>query len=151
MELEGQIRQLKQMLAQQKEAEEELVARIGKLQEEKRDLQDRFAGLQRAMAEAESEKRDLERAHVRLEKDKKALRQTLDRVCNKQCWLSELLFLFCFVFAVVVCNNIHFMIAHEGNIYFVSRESLLRLGKHRDSREAKQMFLEGAIIKNFVI
>lgn len=80
MELEGQIRQLQQMLQQQKEAEEELVARIGKLQEEKRELQDRLANFQRGLAGAEQEKRELERAHVRLEKDKKALRNTLDKV-----------------------------------------------------------------------
>ena len=80
MELEGQIRQLQQMLQQQKEAEEELVARIGKLQEEKRELQDRLASFQRGLAGAEQEKRELERAHVRLEKDKKALRNTLDKV-----------------------------------------------------------------------
>lgn len=80
MELEGQIRQLQQMLRQQKEAEEELVARIGKLQEEKRELQDRLANFQRGLAGAEQEKRELERAHVRLEKDKKALRNTLDKV-----------------------------------------------------------------------
>lgn len=80
MEFEGQIRQLQQMLQQQKEAEEELVARIGKLQEEKRELQDRLANFQRGLANAEQEKRELERAHVRLEKDKKALRNTLDKV-----------------------------------------------------------------------
>ena len=80
MEVEGQIRQLQQMLQQQKEAEEELVARIGKLQEEKRDLQDRLASFQRGLSGAEQEKRELERAHVRLEKDKKALRNTLDKV-----------------------------------------------------------------------
>ena len=80
MELEGQIRQLQQMLQQQKEAEEELVARIGKLQEEKRELQDRLANFQRGLSNAEQEKRELERAHVRLEKDKKALRNTLDKV-----------------------------------------------------------------------
>jgi len=84
MELEGQIRQLQQMLQQQKEAEEELVARIGKLQEEKRELQDRLANLQRGLAGAEQEKRELERAHVRLEKDKKALRNTLDKVRVKE-------------------------------------------------------------------
>ena len=83
MELEGQIRQLQQMLRQQKEAEEELVARIGKLQEEKRELQDRLANFQRSLAGAEQNKRELERAHVRLEKDKKALRNTLDKV--RQC------------------------------------------------------------------
>lgn len=80
MEFEGQIRQLQQMLQQQKEAEEELVARIGKLQEEKRELQDRLANFQRGLSNAEQEKRELERAHVRLEKDKKALRNTLDKV-----------------------------------------------------------------------
>ena len=80
MEVEGQIRQLQQMLQQQKEAEEELVARIGKLQEEKRELQDRLANFQRGLSNAEQEKRELERAHVRLEKDKKALRNTLDKV-----------------------------------------------------------------------
>ena len=80
MEVEGQIRQLQQMLQQQKEAEEELVARIGKLQEEKRELQDRLASFQRGLSGAEQEKRELERAHVRLEKDKKALRNTLDKV-----------------------------------------------------------------------
>lgn len=80
MELEGQIRQLQQILRQQKEAEEELVGRIGKLQEEKRELQDRLANFQRGLAGAEQEKRELERAHVRLEKDKKALRNTLDKV-----------------------------------------------------------------------
>ena len=82
MELEGQIRQLQQVLQQQKEAEEELVARIGKLQEEKRELQDRLANFQRSLANTEQEKRELERAHVRLEKDKKALRNTLDKVSN---------------------------------------------------------------------
>ena len=85
MELEGQIRQLQQMLQQQKEAEEELVARIGKLQEEKRELQDRLASFQRGLASAEQEKRELERAHVRLEKDKKALRNTLDKVRFEDC------------------------------------------------------------------
>ena len=55
MEVEGQIRQLQQMLQQQKEAEEELVARIGKLQEEKRELQDRLASFQRGLSSAEQE------------------------------------------------------------------------------------------------
>ena len=40
---------------------------------------------------------------------------------------------------------IHLMTAHEGNICFVARESQL------DSRETKQMFPEGAVIKCFVI
>ena len=96
MELEGQIRQLQQMLRQQKEAEEELVARIGKLQEEKRELQDRLAAFQRNLASAEQNKREMERAHVRLEKDKKALKNTLDKVrplgsvaCGRITWLGS--------------------------------------------------------------
>lgn len=102
MELEGQIRQLQQMLRQQKEAEEELVGRIGKLQEEKRELQDRLANFQRGLAGAEQEKRELERAHVRLEKDKKALRNTLDKVRIKQRMIVEL-----FLYRCVLCAEEH--------------------------------------------
>lgn len=85
-ELEGQIRQLQQMFQQQKEREEELVNRIGKLQDEKRMLQDRVANLQKTLAQAEQDKRELERAQIRVEKDKKALKTTLEKVHSfKQC------------------------------------------------------------------
>ena len=80
VEIEGQIRQLQQMIRQQKESEEELVNRIGKLQDEKRMLQDRVANLQKNLAQAEQDKRELERAQIRVEKDKKALKTTLEKV-----------------------------------------------------------------------
>ena len=68
------------MIHQQKESEEELVNRIGKLQDEKRMLQDRVANLQKNLAQAEQDKRELERAQIRVEKDKKALKTTLEKV-----------------------------------------------------------------------
>lgn len=80
VELESQIRQLQQMIQQQKESEEELVNRIGKVQDEKRALQDRVANLQKTLAQAEQDKRELERAQIRVEKDKKALKTTLEKV-----------------------------------------------------------------------
>lgn len=80
VELESQIRQMQQLIQQQKESEEELVNRIGKLQDEKRMLQDRVAGLQKTLAQAEQDKRELERAQIRVEKDKKALKSTLEKV-----------------------------------------------------------------------
>lgn len=82
MELESQIRQCQQMIQQQKESEEELVNRIGKLQDEKRVLQDRVADLQKTLAQAEQAKRELERAQIRVEKDKKALKTTLEKVSS---------------------------------------------------------------------
>lgn len=74
------MRQLQQILQQQKEHEEDCVNRIGKLQDEKRVLQDRVASLQKALAQAEQNKRELERAQIRVEKDKKALKTTLEKV-----------------------------------------------------------------------
>ena len=79
-EQEGQIRNMKQIIQQQKESEEELINRTDKLQDEKRLLQDRVATLQKTLAQAEQDKRELERAQIRVEKDKKALKSTLEKV-----------------------------------------------------------------------
>ena len=60
-----------------------------------------------------------------------------------------------FSFRVLLHNIIHLIAPHEGNICVVSRESLCfpktKLRKTFDSRETKQIYPEGAIIKCFVI